>query len=121
MSLVDRNLVAPVGSVGNITSPAFQLPDYRVLALQFVVEAVGATPTVTYKWQGSIDNTNWYDLPYVTDASDTISQATRVVTAVGATVNYADTANGARKFKWVRLVTTANTNVTFRGEAYTVS
>lgn len=121
MALTDVILAAPAGTTGNNTGNSIRLPDYLTLAAQFVVEVAGATPTVTWKFQGSIDGTNWYDLAYVTDASDTISAATRTATAVGAQVNFADLANTSRKYKFVRCVTTANTNITYRAEIYTVS
>lgn len=109
---------ALAGSTGNATHGSVHVgADYSALVLQFVVEAVGATPTVTYKWQGSADNTNWYDVAYITDASDTLSAATAVVTTVGATIKF--TCNpSARRYKYYRLVTSANTNVTYRGEIY---
>lgn len=109
---------ANVGATGNNTHSSVAIgADYSTVALQFVVEAVGATPTVTYKWQGSVDNSNWYDMAYITDASDTLSVATRVVTATGATLGFI--CNGSvRRYKYVRLVTSANTNVTYRAEIY---
>ena len=88
------------------------------VGFQFVVEVIGATPTVTFKYQASLDNVNWYDLVYFTDANDTLSVATRVVTTVGASVQWLDTGNSSRLYRYYRLVTSANTNVTYRGELY---
>lgn len=114
--------LAPTGSTGNVTGAAVAMADdqYPVIAFQFVVEAVGATPTVTFKFQGTLDGTNWYDLGYITDASDTISQATQVRTTVGASVEYVSNPV-ARRFNSFRVVTTLNTNVTYRAEAYPLS
>lgn len=111
--------LAPAGSTGNITGAAVSMADdmYPVIAFQFVVEAVGATPTVTFKFQGTLDGTNWYDVGYITDSSDSISQSTRTVTATGASIEYVSNPV-ARRFNQYRVVTTANTNVTFRAEAY---
>jgi hypothetical protein len=116
-------VLAPAGSTGNVTLPAgsgLQAKPLGAVALQFVVEAVGATPTVTFKYQGSVDGVNWFDVPYLTPASDTLSQATTVVTAVGATLLWVDRAL-ERSFKFFRVVTTANTNVTFRAELYALN
>jgi len=232
------HLAAPVGSTGNAThKPVHVGADYSSVGMQVVVEAVGATPTVTYKWQGSpdhnpatsvaatlstamagadnditldavepgawgnsititltdpatdtadasvvvtgrainvtlgystaaIDSTatevvaainasgaasalvtasvksgddgsgvvtalsatnlasgsdsgNWYDAAFITDASDTLSVATTAVTAVGGSLHF--TCNpAARRYKAYRLVTTVNTNVTYRGEVYLI-
>ena len=112
--------LAPTGSVGNITSPAASLgASYLSLAFQFVVEVAGASPTVTYKFQASQDNINWYDLGYITDTSDTISTASRVRTTTGADICFISNPV-ARQYQWVRVVTSGNNNVTFRAEAYTL-
>lgn len=109
--------LAPAGSTGNNTHAAARVGGHEAVALVFNITAVGSTPTVTFKFQGSHDGTNWYDVAYVTDASDTLSVATRVVTAVGQYTNFV--ANPvARRYRYFRLVTTANTNVTYNGKAY---
>lgn len=119
--MIDKGLLAPVGSTGNNTHEAFQVSgDYETVALQFVVEAVGATPTVTYKFQGSVDGVNWYDVAYVTDASDTLATATRVMTAVGAQISFVSNPV-ARRYAYFRAVTSANTNVTYRAEVHRIS
>jgi hypothetical protein len=95
-------------------------PGVERLAIEFITEAVGATPTVTYKVQGTLAdgaisdaNAGWVDVPYVTDATDTLSQATRSMTATGSQVAWLSNAQG-RFFRRLRLVTSANTNVTYR-------
>lgn len=118
--MFDKHMLAPAGSTGNITGSAVSLDGaYEALAFHFVVEAVGATPTVTYKFQGSVDGTNWFDIAYVTDVSDTAAVATRSMTGTGSQVAWLSNPV-ARKYDQVRVVTTANTNVTFRAEAYRV-
>lgn len=119
-NIIGKSLLAPAGSTGNNTHTAVQYArggDLGWVAFQFVVEAVGATPTVTFKFQGSLDNVNWYDILYVTDGSDTASAATRAVTAVGASLAYLDNSQ-VRQYKFFRCVTTANTNVTYHAELY---
>lgn len=116
MPLIDKQLLAAAGSTGNNTHVGVEYRGNRVV-LEFIVEAVGATPTVTFKFQGTIDGVNWYDLFYVTDTTDTPSNATRTVTAVGTSVAFPSSAQ-QRRWNQIRLVTSANTNVTYRAEMY---
>lgn len=115
MASFDKHALAPDGSTGNNTHAGLHVgADYDSATVQFQVTAVGATPTVTWKVQGSFDSTNgtdgeWFDMGYVTDASDGFSVATRVRTAVGSDFNFL-----TRPAKWLRLVTSANTNVTYK-------
>ena len=118
--MYDLISLAPTGSTGNETGPTTFVQGYDSLAFQFVVEAAGATPTVTFKFQGSLDGVNWYDVAYVTDANDTTSTATKTVTAVGASVMFLDNPV-ARKYKFARVVVLANTNITFRAEAWRIA
>lgn len=118
--MYESGLLAPAGSTGNVTGAAYHVgSNTQATALQFVVEAVGATPTVTFKFQGSPDGSNWYDLGYITDSQDTISTATRTATGVGASIAFVSNPV-ARRYAWYRVVTTLNTNVTFRAEIYTI-
>ena len=125
-----RQLACPQGSTGNVTFPSIEVPpdvDQDAFILSFIVEAVGATPTVTYKWQYSLDdpsisdaNATWFDLLYhlpgVTPEVAPVA-TTRARTAV-STDPLLPTQGAAKKelYRRVRLVTSANTNVTFRGE-----
>lgn len=65
-------------------------------------------PTVTFKVQGGFDGTNFYDLPYVTEATATESQATATMTTAGQKVRYLALAP-TRFFPLYRLVTTTTT------------
>lgn len=111
--------LAPAGSTGNNThAGVFVGGSYEAIAFQFEVEAAGATPTVSWKVQGSLDGSNWVDVGYITDASDSIATATRAATAVGVQVSFLSNPV-ARKFNHFRLVTSANTNITYSAEAFT--
>lgn len=116
------------GQTGNNTHPSVDIPaDFDQLAFVFVVEAVGTT--VTFKWQVSFSgqevsdaNSVWSDLAYVLqgaaeDAAETFVTTTQTVTAPGRTVElaYIGSKVGAIPRK-ARLVTTANTGVTYSGE-----
>lgn len=115
--------LAPAGSTGNNTHTAVQLPAFfEKVAAQLVVEAVGATPTITWKLQGALvpegvtpATTDFFDLMLLPTATDT-GAATFVATAVGASAAFLPYARDLAR--WVRMVTSANTNVTYRGELY---
>lgn len=110
--------LAPVGTTGNVTGTAVKVVNNADrVALQFVVEAIGATPTVTFKFQGSLDGTNWYDVSYITPLTSTEAVAAIVVTTVVGTAVFLGN-SVARGYAYYRVVTTVNTNVTFRAELW---
>lgn len=88
------------------------------IMVEFTVDAVGATPTVTYTIQGSMDNVNWVDMQYVTlDSSVAASKAGIVVTTVGATHKFVDGLD--KRFPhYIAVTTTLNTNVTFSARVH---
>jgi hypothetical protein len=118
--------LAPAGTTGNNTHASVGLhPGSTKIGVQYVAEVAGTT--ATWKVQVSIDrldvtdaNSNWIDMPYVLSsgtASDTLSQAAIVRTALGADIIHL--ANpAARHFKKIRLVVSANTGQTYRGELH---
>lgn len=118
----DRILLASAGSTGNNTHTATSVGPADTVAFQLVVEAIGATPTITWKIQGTIDGTRFYDLAYITTSSDTV--ATTAVTVASPAANDGSliflSNPVARQYHQYRVVTTANTNVTYRVEAYAV-
>lgn len=112
------------GSTGNNTHASVSTsPIAGRLAVALVIEAVGATPTITAKIQGTLDTSdiadgsaNWFDLPFITDTNDTVA-ASLTKTAVGAYPMYLSQSN-IRFVRRVRVVTSANTNVTYRAELH---
>lgn len=123
MSAFTKQFLAPAATTGNNTSAAFYTGNARetgVVALQFVVEVAGATPTITFKYQGSLDGVNWTDLSYIPANTNVAATATQTVTTTGLTLNFLDQTNANRHFPQIRLVTSANTNVTYRAEMYTI-
>lgn len=116
MSGLYRIEAAPVGSTGNNNHAAVAPhPGSSRLAIEFNVEAVGATPTVTYALQGSVSDSptanDWETIFLLPPSSDTPA-ANRVVTGVGKTIMYVSLSH-IKFFARVRLVTSANTNVTY--------
>lgn len=117
--------LAGTGTTGNNThNGAHAGSEADAVEFRFIVEAAGATPTVTFKVQGTNDDTNvtdanavWTDIPYIPANTNTSAITTQTVTVVGTTIFFLDINNGARFFRRFRLVTTANTNITYRCEA----
>lgn len=116
--------LAATGSTGNNThQSARATPDSSKSVVLFVVESVGATPTVTYKAQGSFDldtvadaSANWFDLMLLPNDSETAAK-TFTVTATGAYAGYLSQAH-TRFLRRIRVVTSSNTNVTYRAELH---
>jgi hypothetical protein len=109
-----RYTLAAAAQTGNNTHTAVELPESaRSVTLEFTVSAIGATPTVTYALQGSFDGITWdtTGISLIPANSDT-GAATRTVTTV-ATFHQSISQRQSRSWRWHRLVTTANTNVTY--------
>lgn len=132
MSKIVTVPLANPASTGNNTHTPITVGDsWDSICFDFFVEAVGATPTVTWKIQGSNTGasgtaTDWTDLFYLpggggatgaTAASDTPSVAGMVVTGVGHAFIFPQNPH-IRRFKYYRLVTSANTNVTYSAQAF---
>ena len=115
MAAFNKYVLAAAGRTGNNTHTAVEVGGDDMtgekVVLEFILEVAGATPTVTYSLQGSFDNVNFdtAGIAVIPASSDTAA-ATRVVTVAGYTHN--QTSQG-RIFRFYRLVTTLNTNVTY--------
>lgn len=84
--------------------------------LLVITTTVGATPTVTVNIQGSMDGTNFYNVGYALMATpETITVA--AITITSATTNRYILRNNV-PWRWVKLVYSANTNVTITADAY---
>jgi hypothetical protein len=85
------------------------------LAVVVSVDAVGATPALSYQVEGSMDGTNWTALALVSmDATVASSSAAVAVPSPAAGVKSVRYIDGLDKrfFKAIRINATANTNVT---------
>lgn len=106
--------LAAAGTTGNNTHSSVQIPKHHTLHVQFVISAVGATPTVTYKIQFSYDDTVWVDAVY-SDYATPGTLTTSAKTSTGVASYFLCLYQPAR---YMRLVTTSNTNVTYGAKAW---
>jgi hypothetical protein len=113
--------LAPKGSTGNGSFAIGGMDSAAAVCLEFQVEAVGATPTITYKLQGSVnvrpDDPNpptefFEDLELVFTDTATTHVKTDTKTATGTFVYWVEGLL-PRAFRRYQLVTSANTNVTY--------
>lgn len=118
-------VMAPTGTTGTATHTSVGLsPAARQSAFAFIVEAVGAGPTITYKFQITLDpnsvtdaNALWQDVLVLPAGSDTGTAAPAAATGTGVFIHYLAQAH-TRFARRVRVVTSANTNVTYRCELH---
>lgn len=75
----------------------------------------GATPTCTYAVQGSLDGTNWFNLPTI-KPDDGSSAATFVITSTSVVHRLVQ---GTFPWRYLKVVMSANTNVTNTTNIYT--
>jgi hypothetical protein len=116
--------LAAAGSTGNNTHASQDVPEEAsALALEFEITAVGATPTVSWLFQASNDppsvsdaNSDWFSLMVLPVDSVTETAAVQTKTAVGVYTSFVPLARLG--FNKLRLVTSANTNVTYEAEAF---
>jgi len=104
--------IANAGTTGNNTHALTEDVDADKFGFQVVIEAAGATPTVTVTLEGTLDGTNWVAIPYVTGAASTEVYTPITLTAVGTTVYWLSNAS-SRFYRRYRARTTANTNITY--------
>ena len=81
-----------------------------------VVSTVGATPTVTVNILGSMDGTNFNNVPYSLIATPSTFVLT-AITITTATTNYY-VLQSAQPWRFLKLNFSANTNVTLTVDAY---
>lgn len=112
-------LIAPnnlqTAQTGNAdsTNTILDLDFSRPAAIR-ILSAIGATPTVTVNIQGSVDGTNWFNIPYalVGTPSTFVVAAITITTAV-TTFYLLQT---SQAWSYVKLVMSANTNVTLTSD-----
>lgn len=119
-----QKALAPAGSTGNNTHPSVSIdPASDVVTVEFEVTAVGATPTVTYNVQASNDNgdvsdaaSDWFDPFALRENAATEADIAGTKTAVSLETWTLDLTR--RPFQKLRLVTSANTNVTYEATVF---
>lgn len=114
--------LAPVASTGTGAFASIVVPEDAIsLALELEITAVGGTPTISFKFQGSMDeqivtdaSSDWFDLSVLPSDSNT---EVVVQTKTGIAVYEQMTEIARRPIRKIRLNVTVNTNVTFESEA----
>lgn len=102
---------------GDSTNTAFRDPgDANPGGAIVVTSAIGATPTVTVNIQGSVDGTQFYNIPYALVATPETLTIAAIVITTAVTTTYLLRPNHVWRF--VKLAYTANTNVTLTADAY---
>lgn len=81
-----------------------------------ITTTVGATPTVTVSIQGSMDGTNFYNVPYALVATPSTFVVTDITITTAVTTTYLLQTDQA--WDYLRLNLAANTNVTLTATAY---
>lgn len=81
-----------------------------------ITTTVGATPTVTVNIQGSVDGTNFYNIPYALVATPETLTVAAITITTAVTTTYLLRPHHA--WQYVKLAYSANTNVTLTATAY---
>ena len=81
-----------------------------------IVSAIGATPTVTVNIQGSADGVNFYNIPYALVATPATFVVAAITITTAVTTTYLLQPN--QSWRVLKLVYSANTNVTLTATAY---
>lgn len=110
--------IAAAGTTGNHTHALDKAITARSVAAQLDISASGAGGTIDWILEGSVDGTNWFAAAYITDADDTPAFDATTETEEGSYLKYfwqgSDAATAARFFKYFRVRTLNNTNVTYK-------
>lgn len=81
-----------------------------------ITSVIGATPTVTVNIQGSVDGTNFFNIPYALVATPASFVVTAITITTAVTTNYLLQPN--QPWRFLKLAYSANTNVTLTADAY---
>ncbi len=81
-----------------------------------LTSTIGATPTVTVNIKGSVDGTNFYNIPYSLAATPSTYVVTAITVTTAVTTMYQ--LQPGHAYQYVRVDFTANTNVTLTTTAY---
>lgn len=118
MTAMSQKLAA-LASTGNNTHAAVSVPSHaEAVSALFTVTVIGATPTVTYSVQGSDDGINFTPVQYITTSGSALGATPRVRTTVSTDLIHISSPRD-RRYRFYRVVTSANTNVTYDADLIT--
>ena len=103
-------------AVGNVTSAVAARSRTDRPGAIVITSTIGATPTVTVNIQGSADGAAYYNIPYALVATPSTFVVTAITITTAVTTTYLLQTDQA--WQYVRLVASANTNVTLTADAY---
>jgi len=81
-----------------------------------ITSTIGATPTVTVNIQGSVDGVQYFNVPYALVATPRTFVLTAIVITTAVTTSYL--LQELISWKYLKLVYSANTNVTLTATVY---
>lgn len=110
--------VLSTAQTGNFTTPAVTANYHNTAdgGAIVITSTIGATPTVTANIQGSVDGTNFFNIPYALVATPTTYVLTAITITTAVTTSYL--LQPGIPWQAVRVAYTANTNVTLTTTAY---
>lgn len=119
MAALDQTTLSTAQTgTGDSTGIAALLSSYDVQNPGAVVitSAIGATPTVTVNIQGSADGVAYYNVPYALVATPSTFVVAAITITTAVTTTYLLQPN--QPWQFLKLVYSANTNVTLTASAY---
>jgi len=123
LSHIDKNHHFTLGTAqtGNADSTntvdrGFQFPPGPTGGAVIITSAIGATPTVTVDIKGSVDGTNFFNIPYSLVATPRTFVVTAITITTAVTTTYL--LQELVFWRYLKLVYSANTNVTLTAAAY---
>jgi hypothetical protein len=109
------NLQTAQTGTGDSTNTILDVDVSRPSAIR-ITSAIGATPTVTVNIQGSIDGTTFYNIPYALVATPSTFVVAAITITTAVTTFYL--LQPTQSWNYVKLVLSANTNVTLTSDYF---
>lgn len=81
-----------------------------------LTSTVGLTPTAKVDIVGSVDGTNWFNVAYALVATPETATVAQLTVTTAVTTTYL--LRPSQPWRWLKLVYSSNTNVTFTATAY---
>ena len=111
----NANLSTDQTGNGDSTNVAFRGPNVGGGAV-VITSVIGATPTVTVNIRGSMDGVNYFNVPYALVATPRTFVLTAITITTAVTTTYI--LQELVPYRFLKLVYSANTNVTLTADAY---